>query len=140
MEPDDPRRQAGPGQHDDRGGFTRRKILQGVAIGGTVGWVAPTIIESVTLFAAAVSNTHLVFGGVGTAATRNNSGSVTVNYPAGTVTNDLLFLVEANGANQNITTPTGWGSGPIADQLTNTPSQFASPSGPDSRAEKPRFR
>ena len=64
----------------------------------------------------------LAYFGTGAAASRITSGPMTVNYPANTTTNDLLLLTEINGANQNITTPSGWTL--LADQATNSPSQF----------------
>jgi hypothetical protein len=47
---------------------------------------------------------------------------MTVSYPASTSANDLLFLIEVNNANQNITTPAGWTL--LADQATSSPAQF----------------
>jgi hypothetical protein len=71
---------------------------------------------------ASITVDALAYFGTGTAASRITSGPMTVNYPANTTTNDLLLLTEINGANQNITTPSGWTL--LADQATNSPSQF----------------
>ena len=64
----------------------------------------------------------LAYFGTGAAASRTSAGSMTVNYPASTTTNDLLLLTEINSANQAITTPAGWTM--LADQATNSPSQM----------------
>ncbi len=64
----------------------------------------------------------LVYSATGPSTTATNSTTMTVNYPAGTMQNDLLLLVEVNAANQNITTPTGWAL--LADTATGSPSQY----------------
>jgi hypothetical protein len=64
----------------------------------------------------------LAYSATGAPVSRTSSGAMTVNYPAGTSPNDLMLLVEINNANQNITTPSGWTL--LADQATNSPSQF----------------
>jgi hypothetical protein len=64
-------------------------------------------------------NTSLVFGGIGTVATATSNTTVTVNYPAGTQTNDVLGLVEENQGGSAITTPTGWVS--LGTQSTSGP-------------------
>jgi hypothetical protein len=62
------------------------------------------------------------FEAIGPAATRTSSGSVTVVYPSGTQTGDLLLLVQANAADQAITTPGDWQL--LADQRARSPQQF----------------
>jgi len=70
------------------------------------GWKA-----QVTVTATTASN--LTYSATGTAATRTNSGSLTVSYPTGTNVNDLLLLVEVTHAQSTPATPSGWS--PIAD-------------------------
>jgi hypothetical protein len=64
----------------------------------------------------------LTFGGIGPVSSRTSSGSLTVTYPSGTKPGDLVLLVQANAANQNITTPNEWSL--LADQRTGSPQQF----------------
>jgi hypothetical protein len=61
----------------------------------------------------------LVYSATGTATTFTTSGSHTVNYPTGTNTNDLLFLVVENSANNSPATPTGWTL--LTDQSMTSP-------------------
>lgn len=68
------------------------------------------------------NSNNIGFGGVGAATGFSSSGTATVAYPSGTVQGDLLLLIEANNANQAITTPSGWNL--LADQATPSPSQF----------------
>lgn len=63
-----------------------------------------------------------VFAGIGPAAGRTSSGSLTAQYPAGTEQGDLVLLVQANAANQAITSPAGWSL--VADQAGSSPQQF----------------
>jgi hypothetical protein len=62
------------------------------------------------------------FEAIGPAATRTSSGTATVAYPSGTQPGDLLLLIQANAANQAITTPGDWQL--LADQRTGSPQQF----------------
>jgi len=64
----------------------------------------------------------LAFSATGTSVSRTNNGPLTVTYPASTSTNDLLFLVQINNANQAPTTPSGWTL--LADQAATSPQQF----------------
>jgi hypothetical protein len=70
-----------------------------------------------------VNASGLSYSAIGAAATRTSSGSMTVNYPSGTNTNDLLLLIMVNGANQANGGPaSGWT--PLADLATSSPSQY----------------
>jgi hypothetical protein len=62
------------------------------------------------------------FSAIGPVSTRTSSGSATVQYPVGTEQGDLVLLVQANQADQAITTPTGWAV--VADQRMTSPQQF----------------
>jgi hypothetical protein len=62
------------------------------------------------------------FEAIGPAATRTSSGTATVAYPSGTQPDDLLLLIQANAANQAISTPGGWEL--LADQRAGSPQQF----------------
>ncbi len=100
-----------------RGGTTN-VTLTFTAITGTTadpGW-SDTVQTSGTTLAMMPS---LTFGATGPVASRTSSGTATVQYPAGTQSGDLVLLVEANAANQNISTPTGWTQ--LADQQATSP-------------------
>jgi hypothetical protein len=58
----------------------------------------------------------MYYSATGPASLYTNATTLSVSYPSGTATNDLMFLVVLNGTNQNITTPSGWTV--LADQTT----------------------
>lgn len=89
---------------------------------GGVGYTlvaTATVLTSATSSSFTVVSSELSFGALGAVASRTSSGSLTVNYPAGTQNSDLLLLVEVNAANQGITTPPGWTL--ITDESTGSP-------------------
>ena len=55
----------------------------------------------------------------GPVATTTSKTTITVSYPSGTTTNDLLLLVQVNALDKPPNTPTGWTQ--LADQATKTP-------------------
>lgn len=69
-----------------------------------------------------IATAPLSYTAVGAPTSTTSNGSATVNYPAGTVVNDLLILVEINADGGNTSTPSGWTL--LANQSTNTPSNF----------------
>ena len=90
--------------------------------------VGYTLVASATGLTSATSSAFnitaapLAYSAVGAASTATSNSTVAVNYPAGTVTNDLLILVEINATNGNTTTPSGWTL--LANQSTATPANF----------------
>ena len=79
-------------------------------------------LTSATSSAFNITAAPLAYTAVGVAATAISNATVAVNYPAGTVANDLLILVEINSAGGNTTTPAGWTL--RANQSTNSPANF----------------
>lgn len=94
-----------------------------LSLAGSVAAYAAFVAQTTNsgnTFTAGDWSSWIAFGGTGTAAARTSSGNLTVSYPSATGANDGLLLVEVNAANQNITTPSGWGL--LADQATDSPS------------------
>ena len=79
-------------------------------------------LTSATSSAFNITASPLGYVAVGAPTTATSNSTVAVNYPAGTVTNDLLILVEINATNGNTATPTGWTL--LASQSTATPANF----------------
>ena len=69
-----------------------------------------------------VPSPNLVYGGTGNPVSRTNNGTLSVPYPAGTTSKDLLLLIEVNANNNNPTTPSGWTL--LADQGSGNPGPF----------------
>jgi len=69
-----------------------------------------------------VTAAPLAYSAVGVASTATSNTTVSVAYPAGTVANDLVVLIEINAAAGNTTTPAGWTL--LANQSTSSPSNF----------------
>jgi hypothetical protein len=92
--------------------------------GASVAAAASLSVSStkIALSSQTVTPAILTYSAIGAAASRTNNGSITVNYPASTASNDLILLVEINNANSSATTPSGWTL--LADQGTSSPSQF----------------
>jgi hypothetical protein len=96
-----------------------------MSLAGSVATYAAFVAQtsnSGNTFTAGSWPAPITYGGTGPAAARTSSGTMTVDYPTATSTSDGLLLVEVNAANQNITTPPGWGL--LADQATSSPSQM----------------
>lgn len=85
------------------------------ALGAASGVLTPATSSSFD------SYSPLTFAAVGSPTGRTSSGTMTITYPTGVATNDLLLLVEVNSANQAITTPSGWTL--LTDDATSSPSQ-----------------
>lgn len=64
----------------------------------------------------------LAFSTIGSPTVATSNITSTVAYPAGTVANDLLFLIEINAFGGASTTPTGWTQ--LVNQSTNTPAKL----------------
>ncbi len=82
-----------------------------------------TALNPANSFAAAASFADpLEYSAIGPSSTRTDPGTLNVAYPAGTQANDLLLLVEVNGANLSATTPSGWTQ--LADVGSGSPDQL----------------
>lgn len=79
-------------------------------------------LTSATSTAFAITAAPLSYSAIGAPSSATSNGTVTVSYPAGTVANDLLVLVEINSTSGNTTTPSGWAL--QANQSTNSPEKF----------------
>ena len=79
-------------------------------------------LTGATSAAFTITETPLTYSAVGTPATATSNSTVVINYPSGTVTNDLLVLVEINSSGGNSTTPTGWTL--QANQSQSSPPKF----------------
>jgi hypothetical protein len=104
---------------------TSTGVLAGTPVAGTAGTYtlclnASNVAGSATqAFTLTVNTARLVYSATGTATTFTTAGAYTVNYPTGTNTSDLLFLVVENSANNVPTTPTGWTL--LTDQSVTSP-------------------
>lgn len=79
-------------------------------------------LTSATSSAFNITAAPLTYTAVGTASTATSNATVALNYPAGSVANDLMILIEINAAGGNTTTPAGWTL--RANQSTNSPANF----------------
>lgn len=79
-------------------------------------------LTSATSTALTITAAPLSYSAVGAPSSATSNGTVTVSYPAGTVADDLLVLVEINSTGGNTATPTGWTL--QANQSTNSPEKF----------------
>lgn len=79
-------------------------------------------LTSATSTAFTMTAAPLRYSAVGAPASSTSNATVTVNYPAGTVANDLLVLVEINSTSGNTSTPSGWSL--QANQSANSPEKF----------------
>ncbi len=79
-------------------------------------------LTSVTSSAFNITAAPLSYVAVGAASTATSNTTVAVNYPAGSVANDLMILIEINSTNGNTATPSGWTL--LASQSTATPANF----------------
>lgn len=79
-------------------------------------------LTSATSTAFTITAAPLNYSSVGAPSSATSNGTVTVSYPAGTVANDLLVLVEINSTSGNTSTPSGWTL--QANQSANSPEKF----------------
>ena len=79
-------------------------------------------LTSATSSTFTITDAPLTYVAVGTPATATSNTTVTVNYPASTVTNDLLVLVEISSDSGSTPTPTGWTL--QANHSQNSPPKF----------------
>lgn len=100
-------------------------VLACVTVAGATVAAAASLSVSTTGIATSsqtVTPAILTYSALGTPVSRTNNGALTVTYPSGAATNDLMLLIEINNANSAITTPSGWTL--LADQATSSPAQF----------------
>lgn len=87
-----------------------------------------TLVASSSGLTSATSNAFditvspLGWSAIGFPAEATSNSTVTVGYPTGTATNDLLFLVEVNSSGGNTATPSGWTL--LVDQSATKPAKF----------------